>query len=87
MGIPVMCFGLRTDFRGELFAGSAALLAIADSLEEIRTICWCGRKATMVLRLNADGTPDRTGDQIEIGGNERYVSLCRAHWSTGKTQG
>lgn len=82
--LPVMCYGLRTDFRGELFPGSAALLAIADSLEEIRTICWCGRKATMVLRLGADGAPTRDGAQVEIGGNERYVSLCRAHWRAGE---
>ena len=83
-GIPVMCYGLRTDFQGQLFTGSAALLAIADELREIRTICWCGRKATMVLRLGPDGRPVREGEQVEIGGNERYVSLCRRHWREGR---
>ena len=82
--IPVMAYGLRTDFAGELFPGSAALLAIADQLREIRTICWCGRKATMVRRLDADGRMTREGDQVVIGGNETYVSLCRRHWEDGK---
>lgn len=82
-GLPVMCYGLRTDFRGELFPGSAALLAIADSLREIRTICWCGRKATMVVRLGEDGKPLKEGAQVEVGGNDRYVSLCRRHWREG----
>ncbi|MEM6441638.1 MAG: thymidine kinase, partial [Pseudomonadota bacterium] len=72
--------GLRVDFRGELFPGSAALLAWADSLREVRTICWCGRKATMVARLDADGRALTEGAQVEVGGNERYVSLCRRHW-------
>jgi len=80
MGIPVMCYGLRTDFQGNLFPGSARLLAIADVLREIRTICHCGRKATMVVRQDGDGQVIREGAQIEIGGNERYVSLCRRHW-------
>jgi thymidine kinase len=79
--IPVMCYGLRTDFRGELFPGSAALLAWADTLSELKTICCCGRKATMVVRVAADGTVERAGQQVEIGGNERYVSLCRKHFS------
>lgn len=79
-GIPVLCYGLRTDFQGKLFPGSATLLAIADSLREIRTICWCGAKATMVLRLDADGNPVEEGDQVQIGGNESYISLCRTHW-------
>ena len=79
--LPVMAYGLRTDFRGELFEGSAALLAIADELREVRTICHCGRKATMVVRVGADGQVAREGAQVEIGGNERYVSLCRRHWS------
>ena len=83
-GIPVMCYGLRTDFQGKLFPGSAALLAIADDLREIRTICWCGRKATMVVRLDADGKPVEEGDQVFVGGNESYVSLCRRHWSERK---
>lgn len=80
-GIPVMAYGLRTDFQGRLFEGSAVLLAIADELREVRTICHCGRKATMVVRLGADGRVAREGAQVEIGGNERYVSLCRQHWS------
>lgn len=80
LGIPVMTYGLRTDFQGRLFPGSQALLAIADTLREIRTICECGRKATMALRLGADGEPVRDGEQIVVGGNETYVSLCRRHW-------
>lgn len=80
VNIPVMCYGLRTDFQGKLFPGSATLLAIADNLREIRTICHCGRKATMVVRQSADGDIITDGDQIEIGGNERYISLCRKHW-------
>ena len=80
LGIPVMCYGLRVDFRGQLFPGSAALLALADDLREIRTICHCGRKATMVVRRGPDGTALRTGAQVQIGGNETYVSLCRRHW-------
>jgi len=79
--IPVMCYGLRTDFRGDLFPGSAALLAWADTLSELKTICNCGRKATMVVRVSANGAVERTGEQIEVGGNERYVSLCRKHFS------
>jgi thymidine kinase len=78
--IPVMCYGLRTDFQAKLFPGSAALLAIADELREIRTICWCGKKATMVMRLDGQGKPVEEGEQIFVGGNESYVSLCRAHW-------
>jgi len=85
LGIPVLCYGLRTDFQGQLFTGSAALLAIADTLREIRTICWCGSKATMVLRLNTDGEVIEHGEQVEIGGNERYISLCRHHWSQRDT--
>lgn len=79
-GVPVMCYGLRTDFQGKLFPGSAALLALADSMREIRTICWCGRKATMVVRLNEEGRVLEEGDQVMIGGNQSYVSLCRRHW-------
>ncbi len=79
--IPVMCFGLRTDFQGKLFPGSAILLALADNLKEIKTICWCGRKATMVARLDAKGAIVEEGDQVVIGGEETYVSLCRKHWS------
>jgi len=84
LGIPVMCYGLRTDFQGKLFPGSAALLSIADDLREIRTICWCGKKATMVVRLGADGQPLDDGDQVDIGGNDKYISLCRHHWKTRK---
>jgi thymidine kinase len=80
MNIPVMCYGLRTDFQGKLFEGSAELLAIADVLREIRTICHCGRKAIMVVRQTADGQVVTTGQQIEIGGNDKYISLCRKHW-------
>jgi thymidine kinase len=79
LDIPVLCYGLRTDFRGELFAGSAELLAIADSLREIRTICHCGRKATMVVRRTPEGKALITGDQIGIE-KSMYLSLCRAHW-------
>ncbi|MGD9865676.1 MAG: thymidine kinase [Pseudodonghicola sp.] len=80
LGLPVLCYGLRVDFRGALFPGSATLLALADEMREVRTICRCGRKATMVIRQGPDGQPLREGDQIQIGGNETYVSLCRRHW-------
>ncbi len=80
LGVPVMCYGLRVDFRGDLFPGSAALLALADEMREVRTICHCGKKATMVVRRGADGRALREGAQVQIGGNETYVSLCRRHW-------
>ncbi|WP_370268811.1 thymidine kinase [Nioella sp.] len=80
LGVPIMCYGLRVDFQGELFPGSAALLALADEMREVRTICHCGKKATMVIRVGADGKALREGAQIEVGGNDRYVSLCRVHW-------
>lgn len=80
LGVPVMCYGLRVDFRGELFPGSATLLALADEMREVRTICHCGKKATMVVRLGPDGNALRDGAQVQIGGNESYVSLCRKHW-------
>jgi thymidine kinase len=83
--IPVLCYGLRTDFRGELFPGSAVLLAIADSLREVRTICHCGRKATMVLRRDPSGAVTTAGDQIEVE-KSLYVSLCRRHWDEQVTQ-
>jgi len=86
-GVPILCYGLRTDFQGNLFAGSATLLAIADSVREIRTICWCGRKASMVLRIDEKGNPVKTGDQINIGGDDQYVSVCRKHWVSGDTRG
>ncbi len=80
VGVPVMTYGLRTDFQGKLFPASQTLLAIADEMREVRTICHCGRKATMVVRLGPDGEVAHEGAQIEIGGNEKYVSLCRRHW-------
>ena len=80
LNIPVMCYGLRTDFQGNLFPGSSCLLALADVLREIRTICHCGKKAIMVVRQNEEGKVIKDGDQIEIGGNEKYVSFCRYHW-------
>lgn len=80
LGVPVMCYGLRVDFRGELFPGSAALLALADDMREVRTICHCGRKATMVIRRDDRGETITEGAQVQVGGNETYVSLCRKHW-------
>lgn len=78
--VPVMCYGLRVDFRGKLFPGSATLLALADEMREVRTICHCGKRATMVVRQDAEGRVLRDGAQVQIGGNESYVSLCRRHW-------
>ncbi len=80
LGVPVMAYGLRVDFRGKLFPGSAALLALADWMREVRTICWCGAKATMVVRRDAEGNALTEGAQVQIGGNETYVSVCRRHW-------
>lgn len=80
LNVPVMCYGLRVDFQGKLFPGSAALLALADEMREIRTICHCGKKATMVVRQNENGEAMTEGEQVQIGGNETYVSLCRRHW-------
>jgi len=80
-GIPILCYGLRTDFQGELFPGSAALLGIADALVELKAVCHCGRKATMNLRVDASGAPVSEGAQTEIGGNDRYVALCRRHFT------
>ena len=77
-----MCYGLRTDFQGNLFPGSKTLLAISDVLREIRTICHCGRKAIMVVRQDSKGNVIKEGQQIEIGGNDKYVSLCRLHWKS-----
>ncbi|MCC9622722.1 thymidine kinase [Thalassospira sp. MA62] len=79
-GIPVLCYGIRTDFQGELFEGSKWLLAWADKLNELKTICHCGRKAGMVLRVDQDGNAIREGAQVEIGGNDRYVPVCRRHF-------
>ena len=83
--IPVMCYGLRTDFKGNLFPGSATMLAIADDVREIRTLCWCGRKATMTMRFDAEGKAITDGNQVDVGGNEKYISLCRRHWLEKKT--
>ena len=79
-GIPVLCYGLRTDFRGDLFPGSAVLLGIADALIELKAVCHCGRKATMNLRIDESGEAETSGAQTEIGGNDRYVALCRKHF-------
>lgn len=80
MGIPVLAYGLRTDFRAELFEGSKCLLALADVLVELKAVCACGRKATMNLRVDAEGRAVHEGAQTEIGGNDRYVALCRKHF-------
>lgn len=77
--LPVLCYGLRTDFQGELFEGSATLLAVADDLREARTICHCGKKATMTARMDEDGKALTEGAQVSVG-KEVYVSLCRRHW-------
>jgi len=81
--VPVVAYGLRADFRGELFEGSAWLLAWADTIEEVKTVCWCGRKATNNTRI-LHGKVVKTGEQILMGGNESYVSLCRKHWAEEK---
>ncbi len=80
LDLPVMCYGLRVDFLGQLFPGSATLLALADEMREVRTICHCGRKATMVVRRDAYGRAVREGAQVQVGGNETYSALCRRHW-------
>ncbi|RKQ38117.1 thymidine kinase [Enterobacter sp. R1(2018)] len=87
LDIPVLCYGLRTDFRGELFGGSQYLLAWSDKLVELKTICFCGRKASMVLRLDSEGRPYNQGEQVVIGGNERYVSVCRKHYKEALQKG
>lgn len=81
LDIPVLCYGIRTDFRGELFPGSQYLLAWADNLNELKTVCHCGRKATMVVRLDSDGKVVSDGDQVVIGGNDQYQSMCRRHFA------
>ena len=78
--IPVLCYGLRTDFQAKLFPGSAALLALADTLVELKAVCECGRKATMNLRVDSEGHAVVRGQQTEIGGNDRYIALCRKHF-------
>ncbi len=85
LGIPVLAYGLRTDFLGEPFEGSQYLLAWADQLIEIKTICHCGKKAMMNLRIDDNGEPVRAGRQVEIGGNERYVATCRKHFRLGES--
>ncbi len=81
--IPVIAYGLKTDFRGELFEGAYHLLCLADKVEELKSICWCGNKAHMNARVSAQGEVMREGEQVEIGGNDRYVSLCRKHYLAG----
>ena len=82
MNVPVVCYGLRTDFRNELFPGSERLIAIADTIREVKTVCWCGRKATTVARYNENGIV-REGEQVVLGANDSYVSLCRKHHKKG----
>lgn len=83
LSIPVLAYGLRTDFQGEPFDGSKYLLAWADTLKELKAICHCGTKATMVLRLDSEGNAVTEGSQVEIGGNDRYISMCRKHFKEG----
>ena len=83
--IPVMCYGLRADFRGELFEGSKWLLAWADTIEEVKTVCWCGKKAIWNARIS-DGQIIKEGEQIVLGGNESYTALCRKHWREGRLE-
>ena len=86
LDVPVLCYGLRTDFQGNLFEGSQHLLAWSDNLVEIKTICHCGKKATMVLRLDGAGRVIKQGEQIKIGGNDQYVAVCRKHFKERQTQ-
>ena len=83
LDIPVICYGLRADFKGELFPGSYQLLVMADKIEEVKTVCWCGRKATFNARFDADGKVLREGAQVELGANDRYIGLCRRHFLAG----
>lgn len=83
LNVPVICYGLRGDFSGQLFPGSAALLACADIIEEVKTICWCGKKATCNARLDTEGKVLKEGEQVVLGANERYIALCRKHWKSG----
>lgn len=85
-GIPVLSYGLRTDFAAELFPGSAALLGIADALVELKAVCHCGRKSTMNLRVDAEGHAVIDGNQTEIGGNDRYISMCRRHFMEARRE-
>lgn len=83
LGIPVICYGLRADFKGDLFPGSEALLVMADKLEEVKTVCWCGRKATFNARFDHNGKVLKEGAQVELGANDKYIGLCRRHWMAG----
>ena len=81
--IPVMCYGLRADFKGDLFPGSHALLVMADKIEEVKTICWCGKKATFNARFDENGKVLKEGEQVVLGANDKYIGLCRRHWMEG----
>ena len=83
LNIPVVCYGLRADFKGNLFEGSANLLAAADTIEEVKTICWCGKKATYNARFDSNGNVVKKGAQVVLGANDKYIGLCRKHWSEG----
>ena len=83
LDIPVICYGLRADFKGELFPGSAELLVMADKIEEVKTICWCGRKATFNARFDEEGNVLKEGAQVVLGSNDKYIGLCRRHWTEG----
>ena len=82
-GIPVLCYGLRADFKGDLFPGSYELLVMADKLEEVKTNCWCGKKAAFTARFDAQGHVVKQGAQVVIGANDQYIGLCRKHWMLG----
>ena len=82
-GIPVICYGLRADFKGELFPGSYELLVMADKIEEVKTICWCGKKATFNARFDETGKVLKEGEQVVLGANDKYIGLCRRHWMAG----
>ena len=84
MKVPVICFGLRTDYKGGLFSGSKALFELADSIEEIKTICWCGRKAIMNARFDTNGKVIKEGEQVILGADDQYIGLCRKHWRDGR---
>ncbi|MDD3921052.1 MAG: thymidine kinase, partial [Eubacteriales bacterium] len=81
--VPVICYGLRTDFQGNFFEGSKWLMAWADTIEEVKTICWCGKKATNNARLDGKGGITKVGEQVVLGANDKYIGLCRKHWALG----
>ena len=83
LNVPVICYGLRADFKGDLFPGSEALLVMADKIEEVKTICWCGKKATFNARFDAAGKVLKEGEQVVLGANDQYIGLCRKHWMAG----